>query len=202
MKIFALLSFALVYACSSFSPDLGKTPFTCTGAGSDGSACPDGYACVPSGSASYCLVNGGTVPDASIGVCADDSNLEPNDTIATAYITPVNGSTKSISYAGLAICPAGDKDTYKFTVGGTSTTPQSVEVIVEFDPNGATLSASILGPNGTVLTTANPVTGTPGKIRAFIANDAMGAQYVQVSGPAMGATLRTNNYKLSITETP
>ena len=195
---FALLSFAFFYACSPYSPELGTTPFTCTGAGSDGPACPDGYACVPSGSASYCLVNGGAVPDAGAGVCADDSNLEPNDSITTAYITPVNGSTKSISYAGLAICPVGDKDTYKFMAAAN----QNLEAVIEFDPNGATLVGSILNSGGSSIASASPVTGMQGKIRAFVATAPAGIYYIQVSGPAMGATLTTNNYKLTITETP
>ncbi len=203
MKTFALLSFVLVAACSSYSPDLGTTPFTCTGAsGSDGPACPDGYSCVPSGSASFCLINGGVVPDAGTGQCADDSNLEPNDTIATAYITPVNGANpKTISYAGLAICPAGDKDTYKLTVAGSTSMPQSVEAVIEFDPNGATLTGAILNSGGTSIATTSPVSGMQGKARAFVANAPAGVYYVQVLGPATG-TLTTNNYKLTITETP
>jgi hypothetical protein len=201
MKTFALLSVALltsvVAACSPYSPDLGTTPFTCSGAGSAGPACPEGYACVPSGSASFCLVNGGKVPDAGAGVCADDSNLEPNDTITTAYITPVNGTTKAISYAGLAICPAGDKDTYKLTALAS----QNIEAVIEFDPNAAMLRASILNSSGTVVNAGNPVTGMPGKVRAFVATAPQGVYYVQVTGPATG-TLVTNNYKLTLTETP
>ncbi|CAN5458757.1 hypothetical protein BH11MYX1_BH11MYX1_41680 [soil metagenome] len=201
MKTFALLCFALATAmapaCSPYSPDLGITPFTCTGAGSNGPACPEGYACVPSGSASLCVVNGGTVPDAGAGVCADDSNLEPNDSITTAYITPVNGTTKSISYAGLAVCPAGDKDTYKLTVAAS----QNIEAVIEFDPNAATLTASILNAGGTVVVPGNPVSGMQGKVRAFLATANQGVYYVQVAGPATG-TLVTNNYKLTLTETP
>lgn len=202
MKTFALLSFALLTslgaACSPYSPDLGTAPFKC-GDGSAGPACPDGYACVPNGSAaSFCLVNGGALPDAGVGQCADDTNLEPNDSIATAYPTPVNGTTKSIAYAGLAICPAGDKDTYKLsTVAG-----QNIEAVIEFDPNAATLSAVILNSGGTMIASASPVSGMQGKIRAFVATAPAGAYYIQVSGPAAGAPLTTNNYKLTITETP
>src|SRR5689334_3375066 len=55
-------------------------------------------------------------PDAAAGACADDSVFEPNDTLATAWPTPVGKTRDAISIAGLAICPASDTDHYAVTL--------------------------------------------------------------------------------------
>ena len=89
-----------------------STPSSETWCGSGTPACPDGYTCMADGSSGrmVCVTPTGQVPDA-INMCANDSNLEPNDTKDNAYATPVDGVTRmTIPYAGLAICPAGDKD--------------------------------------------------------------------------------------------
>src|SRR5215813_9983198 len=104
-----LLPIILLAACSPYSPDLGAAPFLC---GDTDPKCPDGYMCTTMGSANVCLQPNGHVPDGGNGNCADDSALEPNDTIQTAFQTPVADTKPSLVFAGLAICPAGDKDTY------------------------------------------------------------------------------------------
>lgn len=194
--VFLVALSGLGAACSPYSPDLGAAPFVC---GSADPKCPDGYDCVPAGSSStmICLAAGGTVPDGGgSGMCADDSNLEPNNTIQQAYITPVEDQgPKTISYAGLAICPAGDKDTYKLT---TTAANHNVEAIVTYDANGAVLTAAILNSGGTAIANATAVAGMDGTIRAYVAMAPQGIYYVQVSGPATG-TLLTNNYKLTLT---
>src|SRR6185312_8141355 len=135
MKTFALICFALsagsIAACSSYSPDLGAVPFAC---GMSDPKCPDGYDCVPLGSAGQmeCLKAGGTAPDAGSnnnGQCADDSNLEPNNDVMHAYMIsslPAGG----LKLAGLAICPVGDKDTYELT---QATAGQTLEADIDFD---------------------------------------------------------------------
>src|SRR3954469_10767812 len=149
MKI-ALLSFAALSAfaaCSPYSPDLGAAPFTC---GSGDPKCPDGYDCVPRGSAQtmVCFKPGATEPDAgsgsNIGQCADDSNLEPNNTVAQAYLIgtlPVINGVKTITLAGLSICPMGDKDTY--AVNPTASN-QTLAADIEFDPNQAILQVNVI----------------------------------------------------------
>src|SRR5205823_10961433 len=130
-------------------------------------------------------------------MCANDSNLEPNDTIGTAYVTPIDGMTRTtIPYAGLAICPAGDKDNFAVNLG----TMTSLEAVVTFETWGAPLQVTIVSsPNGTPLATTQPVAGMPNAVRAYVANLAGSTTYVvQVFGPASGTQL-TNNYSLTIT---
>lgn len=212
MKI-ALLSFAATLsftACSPYSPDLGYAPFTC---GMSDPQCPDGYLCMPYGSSQTptCIKSGGTAPDAgsgsnNMGQCADDSNLEPNNTVAQAYDTgaklPLINSMRTLTLAGLSLCPSGDKDTYKVHPNASA---QTLEADLEFDPNQAVLQVNIISES-----TGQPiVSGTAngeGKNKVALANvpTGAGATYVQVIvSPTGGGTLTTNgNYKLILTLTP
>ena len=195
MKNVAVIVVALSFAaCSPYSPDLGVAPFRC---GDADPKCPDGYECQAQGSgASLCILPGGTAPDAANN-CANDSALEPNDTIQTAYITGVADSKLTIPYAGLAICPAGDKDTYSIHI---TQSMQNLEVVVTYDPNGAALTGALLSSAGSTVLAMSPVTGMQGVIRAYAANLNVATFYAQVTGPASG-TLLTNNYKMTITVT-
>jgi hypothetical protein len=185
-------------ACSPYDPDLGESPFLC-GPAEQEKRCPDGYACEVMTGGEYCLREGGSVPvDASTTNCADDSMLEPNDMISSAYQTPVATQKNTITFAGLAICPAGDKDNYAVTI---TTANQNLEVIIEYDAGGADLQGSILNATGTPIANASPVTGEAGKRRAYTPNLPTGTYYAAVFGPSMGQ-LTTNNYKLTITVTP
>ena len=195
MKTFALICFALCAACSSYSPDLGYGPFTC---GMSDPKCPDGYDCVPSGSAQTptCIKANGTAPDAgsNSGQCADDSNLEPNNDVMHAYMIsslPAGG----LKLAGLAICPVGDKDTYELT---QATAGQTLEADIDFDPNQATLTVNIISSAGTTTVPGQP--NGSGKAKAALANVQSGPQYVQVLVSPTAGTLTTNgNYKLTLT---
>jgi hypothetical protein len=210
-------SFALVFltaaACSPYNPDLGLAPFLC---GSDAPQCPDGYTCQSnsasggggsdtgsdgSGSSApltggICIKMGETIPiDASPVMCADDHALEPNDTKEQAWATPVDQPNhKDFELASLAICPMGDKDTYSLTV---STPGENVEVLIEYETTGAALQGSILNDNFTAVAMAMSIQGSPGHLRAYLANAPTGVYYVQVFGPAQG-TLTENNYNLAI----
>jgi hypothetical protein len=210
MKI-ALLSFALLStfgACSPYSPDLGAVPFTC---GMADPKCPDGYDCVPLGSAQtmVCLKAGGTAPDAgsgsSMGQCADDSNLEPNNTVAQAYLIgtlPVINGVKTITLAGLSICPMGDKDTY--AVNPTAAN-QTLAADIEFDPNQAVLQVNIInGSTGQPIVSGSPNGEGKNKVALAQVPTGGGPTYVQVIvSPIGGGTLTTNgNYKLTLTLTP
>jgi hypothetical protein len=196
MKTLALLCFALCSACSSYSPDLGAVPFAC---GMSDPKCPDGYDCVPLGSGGQmeCLQAGGSAPDAGSNNagCADDSNLEPNNDVGHAYmINSLPGNM--LKLAGLAICPAGDKDTYEVTMptaGGTLT------AAIDFDPNQATLTVNIVGsPAGNTLVGGSP--NGSGMAKASLATLPSGPQYIQVLVSPTAGTLTTNgNYKLTLT---
>jgi len=198
MKTFALLCFALslgsLAACSSYSPDLGAVPFAC---GMSDPKCPDGYDCVPLGSGGQmeCLKSGGTAPDGgNNGACDDDSNLEPNNDPQHAYMInslPAGG----LKLAGLAICPAGDKDTYELT---QATAGQTLEADIEFDPAQAVLTVNFVTSTGTV-TTVGQANGS-GKAKATLVGVQSGPQYIQVLvAPTAGSQQTNGDYKLNIT---
>jgi len=190
---------AAVTACSPYSPDLGNAPFLC-GPMDQNPRCPNGYTCSTIGAGSsaqdVCIENGGNnvLPDTGNGNCADDRSLEPNDNTATAWITPVD-TTKSFPLSSLAICPAGDKDTYSIMI---TTAQENLEMIVEYEAGGADLQGAILNSGG--ISIANATMTTTNTKRAYTPNLPVGIYYVQVSGPASG-TLTTNNYKLNINVT-
>jgi hypothetical protein len=195
---FALVIPAFAAACSPYSPDLGPSPFLC---GDAEPKCPDGYSCEPDpngGAVMYCLAPNGAIPtDASNGSCANDSQLEPNNTKETAFQTPVATQKNTLTFAGLAICPKGDKDTYAVTITQMG---QNLEMLIEFEDGGAAISGSILSNAGNPLMNASPVTGMNRVIRAYIPNMPTGVVFAQAYGPTMG-TLQTNNYKLTINVT-
>jgi len=195
MRSLALLFLALA-ACSPYSPDLGAAPFLC---GSAAPLCPDGYSCQngtggsATGADGVCVKAGGTIPvDASPTNCANDTSLEPNDSIEMAWVTPVD-TRKSFPLSSLAICPAGDKDNYAMQI----TTVENIEVLIDYDTAGAPLQGAILTSAGTPAAQAMTVTGSPGHLRAYLANASVGTYYAQVFGPAQGS-VQTNNYNLTI----
>jgi hypothetical protein len=145
------------------------------------------------GAQEYCLAMGGTVPVDSNGfACADDSNLEPNDT--NPFDTSVAVQKSTITFAGLAICPAGDKDMYTVTI---TTANQNLEVLMEYDPAAADLSGAILNSGRTPIANASPTEA--GKRRAYTPNLPTGIYYVSITGPMTGLTM--NNYKMTINVT-
>jgi hypothetical protein len=95
----------------------------------------------------------------------------------------------------MAICPAGDKDTYSMMI---QTTGENLEVIVEYESGGADLQAQILNSGGVPIANATS-TGATTK-RGYVANLPVGVYYAQVTGPSSGS-VTTNNYKLTINVT-
>ena len=139
-------------------------------------------------------MGGSGIPvDGTPSNCANDSSLEPNDSISTAWQTPVDTTKKSFPLSMLAICPDGDKDTYSMTISAEG---ENIEVLIDYDTTGAALQGGILLANGNTAAQAMPVTGSPGHIRAYLANANAAVYYAQVYGPAQGPG--TNNYKLTI----
>ncbi|CAN5862338.1 hypothetical protein BH11MYX3_BH11MYX3_07800 [soil metagenome] len=186
---------SLITACSPYDPDLGGTPFLC---GSAEPKCPDGYECVAdTAGRQVCTTTSGNVVDAATSgfQCADDSILEgasKNDTIATAYGTPVATQRPDISFAGLAICPEGDKDTYRIEI---TVAMSDLEVITSWD-SGMPVSVSIL--NGSGASINNGTAMGEKALRAFAANLPVGTFYAQ----AYASATTKNNYKISIKTTP
>jgi hypothetical protein len=182
-----------ITACSPYDPDLGPSPFLCGPADQD-PRCPDGYTCTMMGTQEYCLAMGGMVPvDGAAFNCADDSNLEPNET--TPFDTSVATQKSTITFAGLAICPAGDRDLYTVTITFAN---QNLEMLMEYDPAAADLQGSILNSGRTPIANASPTEA--GKRRAYTPNLPTGIYYVAISGPTMG-DLTMNNYKMTINVT-
>lgn len=189
-----LLAIAAAPGCG-YNPDLGGVPFAC---GMTEPRCPEDYTCQDNGmGVMNCYSNsGGIVDSAPVGFqCADDSILEgsgKNDTIQTAYATPVATQRKDISFAGLAICPEGDKDTYTVNI----TTANSNLEAVATTEGGQPVSVSILGSGGATLN--NGTSSGAMSLRAYVANLPVATYYVQT----YAAANVKNNYKVTITVTP
>ncbi|HUS33338.1 MAG TPA: hypothetical protein VMZ53_32770 [Kofleriaceae bacterium] len=195
---FSILSLlAAAGACTPYNPDLGESPFLC-GPMEQSPRCPDGYACVTMNMKDYCVAEGGSVPvDARPANCADDSQLEPNDTIQQAFQTPVATQKNNLTFAGLSVCPAGDKDTYSITI---TTANQNLEMLIEYDDGGAELQGSILNSGGVPIANASAVSGMNRVKRAYTPNLPVGTYYAQAYGPNSGSQT-TNNYKLTVNVT-
>jgi hypothetical protein len=193
MRAFALV-FLAAAACSPYSPDLGAAPFLC---GSAAPECPDGYTCATTGSGGVCTKMGGSgiAVDGAPNNCQADAALEPNESITMAWQTPVD-NRKNFPLSDLAICPAGDKDTYALAV---TVVGENVEALIDFDTSGAALQGGILNSTGIMVASAMPITGSPGHIRAYLANASTGTYYVQVFGPAQGTQTNTYNLTINIT---
>ena len=189
-----------IFFAACYSPTLGNEPFFC---GSAAPQCPDGYTCKMDTAGHMVCVssNGGSATtDGMAGFqCADDSQVEgPNhdDTIATAFQTPVAINRNSVSFAGLAICPASDKDFYRVDLTGT----QSITAVVTYDdptkPGAGPLKMSIDNMSGAALVSATLVTGMPNTIQAVAMNLPMASSpyYIEVEGDGTNE----NNYKLDI----
>lgn len=189
-----IASLSSVLGACGYNPDLGSAPFLCAAAEPK---CPDGYECkADTAGRQVCFNESGVTIDAAVSgfQCADDSILEgqtKNDTIANAYATPVASSKAEITFAGLAICPEGDKDTYKMDVGVLS----DIEVITTWE-SGNPVSVSILGAGGATL--VNGTSSGPTSLKAFAANQPMGTYYAQ----AFASATTKQNYKITLKVTP
>jgi hypothetical protein len=181
--------------CSPYDPDLGDIPYKCA---DQEPFCPGGYTCLPQGTERFCVSSGGVGVDSGGGSgsglnCAEDSTTEGpnmNDDISHAYATPVEQSRNTISFAGLVICPMGDRDTYAITL----LTQGSIEAVVTTE-GGAPVQVNLLNSGG-----ANLMSGTSNgtmSIRAFVANVPAGQYYAQ----AFATATAENRYKLTINVT-
>jgi hypothetical protein len=183
--------------CNPYSPDLGATPYTCP----DG-ICPADYTCTTTTDMppkdKVCVAKGGNVPDAGSGggfQCADDSSVEQagrNDTIQTAFQTPVASQMMMLALAGLAICPEGDKDNYAIDI---TVANQNLEVISSWD-SGQPVNVSILNAGGTSI--GNGLAMGTMAMRACVPNLPVGKFFAST----FAATGVKNNYRLSIKIVP
>jgi hypothetical protein len=198
-----ILVVASAAACTPYDPTLPATPFSC---GSGDPQCPDGYTCMQTDSRNLCVNTSG--PDAGMGVCADDHNVEPNDSPSEAYSIPTPLAQNPFTLAGLAICPYTDKDFYSFAIQQDQT---NLEFTMVYD-TGAALTMSVLNSTGATIanTCPGPVSGTSctangSTVTIKISNAALGSSpyIVEIAGPGTqsGAGSGTNNYKLMFATT-
>jgi hypothetical protein len=178
----------VLVACDAYDEDLGPTPFLC---GPDG-ACPSGYTCTddPANGRMVCIASDDSI--SSEFDCDDDSDLEPNDTLEMAAMTPVD-AMKTFSLDGRAICPAGDRDTYAVMI---STSNENLQATLTFEAGGAALRGAILNTGGVPIAMAAAVPDQPMTLSAFARNLPSGLYYVQVYS-TVGGDIAVNNYKLA-----
>lgn len=191
--LFVVAGLASLGACNAYDPDLGDRPFRC---GTDDPPCPDGYRCMEySPSERICEREEGVGPDASAGgdgddfQCNDDSSIEPNDMTSNAWTTPIPANAASVSLVQLAICPAGDKDLYRF---GVEVNAKNMRAEIVTDLAAGALSLRVLNGSGSPIAPGAPISGT--EVAVAVNNLAIGTYYVEVSG---GEGVR-NNYTIEI----
>lgn len=186
-----ILSFGALAACNPYDPDLGNEPFEC---GNDEPRCPEGYFCDErSDMNQVCVKQQSDDIDASTGTfqCANDSSIEPNNDVQTAFVTPIP-TMMSYSLVGLAVCPTGDRDHYRFDINVNGL---NFEATVSGVANRTPLSLNVLTSAGAPVASGAPVTGTPQVVRVEIPNRlAVGSYIVQVQSPDS----TENNYDLML----
>jgi len=145
--------------------------------------------CVKPGTDGPIVLIDGSMFDMPNFVCANDSALEPNNTVQQAFVTTVDTQSEILNLAGLALCPANDKDHYRIMM---STSNRALEVIAT-PTNGPNIQLSILNAGGTSLANGTMVGGT---LRACVPNVPVGQYFAFVTSAS------ENNYSLSIESQP
>jgi len=190
----------VVGACSPYDPALGDRPFRC---GTSEPRCPDDYQCIEHDTATHLcektsaanLPDGGADADPSIDSgnfsCANDTELEPNNTITEATITPIPDFGDNYELINLAICPDTDKDNFRFRI---DTAGKNVRVDLSYNSSFGSLNMAVLNGSGDAIKNGAALPGDPDTIRAEVPNLPTGTFYVEVSAPA-GIQ---NNYSINI----
>lgn len=189
-----LAALAAATGCNTYDPDLGQSPFRC---GSSEPRCPRDYTCVShSDTEQICELLG--LPDGGEGsgdggdlACADDSELEPNDTTEVATNTQIPTLQDEYSLVGLSICPDTDQDFFMFQIDVAG---KNLRADLNYQSSRGQLFMSVLNSTGTVVREAEAVPGMPDVLRADVANMPQGMYYVQVRA-AVGFE---NNYSIEI----
>lgn len=116
--------------------------------------------------------------------CADDSAFEPNESYQTAFQTPVNETSGTVTYPDLAICPATDQDFFAvtltssgFSLSAIATAQASPPLLAIYSPNGTRIATGTVSGKSA----SGRVTGLPA-----------GRYYVQVS------SMEKQSYALTI----
>jgi hypothetical protein len=175
LSLSSIFSFGLLVACNPYDPDLGSSPFEC---GNDEPRCPEGYTCVEySDMNQVCERSEGGEDDTDAGgnfQCANDTSIEPNNDIMTAFVTPIP-QMPMYSLLGLAVCPTGDRDHFRFSI---ATNGQNFEAQVSGLASRSALKLEVLTSAGAVVATGAPVAGTPQVVRVEIQNRLAVGDYI------------------------
>lgn len=186
------LAIASLAACNPYDPDLGRQPFEC---GSDEPRCPEGYTCVTYSDTNEVCERSASEDDVDAPggtfQCANDSSIGPNNDIMNAFVTPIP-TMQTYSLVGLAVCPTGDRDHYRFDINVNGL---NFEATVSGVANRTPLSLNVLTSSGAPVASGAPVSGTPQVVRVEIQNRlAVGSYIVQVQS----ADATENNYDLTL----
>jgi hypothetical protein len=187
---------ALAAGCNTYNPDLGSVPFRC---GSDEPRCPLGYTCVTySEEEALCeKTSSGDAPDAGDRAdaggftCADDGELEPNNSMEEPTDTMIPTQHDSYKLVSLSICPDTDVDVFLFNVDVSG---KNLRADLTYMSARGQLVLEVLNDGGDVIKTGAAVAGMPDIVRAEVPNMPQGSYYVQVRAPA-GIE---NNYTIEI----
>jgi hypothetical protein len=190
-RLIFVLSLVAAAACNPYDPDLGSHPFKCSNDGT----CPEGYTCEGDDPETWvCETSEPADIDApgSQFQCANDSSIEPNNDPGSAFITPLGTSMMTYSLVGLAICPVGDRDHYRFSISATG---QNFEAQVTGVADRPSLSLQVLNSAGAMVASGAPVPGSPQVVRIELINRLAAGQYtVLVQSPDN----TENNYNLEM----
>jgi hypothetical protein len=122
-------------------------------------------------------------------VCNDDGAFEPNDTIESAFVTPVASQSQSFSAIAAICATSNDTDHYKIDVGANS----AVEVVASWE-SGSPVNVSLLNAAGSSVANGAPLGSTT--MRLCVSNLPAGTFFASVFASA------PNNYRLSIQIVP
>ncbi len=188
---FAFVACAVAAGCNPYDPDLGNAPFEC---GTSEPRCPEGFTChTYSDTNEICERTQSGDIDAPGGTfqCANDSSIEPNNDVQTAFVTPIP-SMPSYSLVGLSVCPTGDRDHYRFDINVNGL---NFEATVAGVANRSSLSLNVLTAAGAPIASGAPVGGNPQVVKIAVENRlAVGSYIVQVQSPDN----TENNYDLTL----
>lgn len=191
---------AATIGCNAYDPDLGERPFRC---GTEEPRCPDGYECTEfTPTEALCERTSGSAPadggsaagDGRPFSCNNDSELEPNNALNMATITPIPTQASEYRLVGLAICPDTDVDVFRFSIDVTG---KNVRADLTYQSSVGELLLDILNSTGTSIRQGTPAGGNTELLRAEVPNMPSGTYYVQVRAPA-GIQ---NNYSIEIVTT-
>ncbi len=192
-------------ACNTFDPTLGAAPFRC---GTESPRCPSNYECVTYSPADEVCerIGGDPVNRADGGTggpdgggdfsCANDSEIEPNESLSDPTLTSIPQVQNSVRLVGLSICPSTDQDFFRFDIE-TNATDAVVEI--SYSPNGGLLSLDLLNNTGASISSGTPVSGATNLIRAAVPNLPTGTYFAHVRASAEGIR---NNYSIEIITNP